>query len=764
MLDETIKDPESQTIRLLPNTDRDDIIGQKLIQCSMPAVGPSGEIYVVWVYDYLSTHNFRISKSVNGGITWSTPVDGLNIGAFFVDFVGNARILPLPSLTVASNGELDLVYTDYKSSTDFNYRVKFSRSTNSGTNWSTPVIIGEAPGYQYFGSITTNQSGRISVGFMHSPNPTGYTPEQEAWIATSDDNGTTWNKEKLSNVQSYPYTDYIHFSYEYMGIASIATNKQVYQLWTDHRGNNDNPYFISLVDVSSSVLSNWNITSLPDTTFYTYYSTDYPSPPRISGPFEYLLDNYSFAELLSTGQGYWTKFNSNNTLVHRGVPAYGITLSNISDWNLIGSLSVPFPTNKIQIIPDTIERSPFFEYDGTTYRTVETIVPGKGYWVKLSSAGTLKMDISNNPIVPEIIISQPPPLPGAPLAPVLLSPVNGATGVANPPTLCWNESETATSYNVQVGTSSAFTTVVYQASNITYTCSFASGLSYSTTYYWRVKAVNQFNESNWSSIRWFTTQSAPPPDPDPDPCLTSSSISALDEFTVVNGDGNKQTLYAKNGKHKLDVGFTNFDMPPEPIGGIFHAKFKTDKFIENIPPGKGLLKIPIKVKNAQYPITVNWKIKEGNGVKYWISKSGDDKDKQPLTGNGSIGLGSTKDGDIIIIAQAIDPCGDIEYKSGIQEGIEEQLSQLPEDYKLEQNTPNPFNPSTIINYQLPIDNYVTIKVYNILGEEIATLIDDMQDAGYKSVMFDGSNFSSGIYFVRMNSGSYNDVKKIVLAK
>ncbi|MBA4312180.1 MAG: hypothetical protein C0417_06080 [Chlorobiaceae bacterium] len=211
-------------------------------------------------------------------------------------------------------------------------------------------------------------------------------------------------------------------------------------------------------------------------------------------------------------------------------------------------------------------------------------------------------------------------------------------------------------------------------------------------------------------------------------------------------------------------------MPPEPVGGIFHAKFKTDKFIENIPPGKGFLKIPIKLKNAQYPVTVNWKIKDGNGVKYWITKSGEDKDKQPLSGNGSIGLSSTKDGDIIIIAQAIDPC-DIVWKAGMNEDAEEQLSQLPTDYKLEQNTPNPFNPTTIINYQLPTDNFVTLKVYNILGEEVATLVDGYEMAGYKSVIFDGSNMSSGIYFVRLNASPstssgqvYSDVKKIVLAK
>lgn len=102
----------------------------------------------------------------------------------------------------------------------------------------------------------------------------------------------------------------------------------------------------------------------------------------------------------------------------------------------------------------------------------------------------------------------------------------------------------------------------------------------------------------------------------------------------------------------------------------------------------------------------------------------------------------------------------------------EESNSGPGCYQLFQNSPNPFNPFTIIKYELPIDNYVTIKVYNMLGQEVATLVDEFEMAGYKSIMFDGSNLSSGIYFVRLNAispspnsaRSFIDVKKIILAK
>ena len=95
---------------------------------------------------------------------------------------------------------------------------------------------------------------------------------------------------------------------------------------------------------------------------------------------------------------------------------------------------------------------------------------------------------------------------------------------------------------------------------------------------------------------------------------------------------------------------------------------------------------------------------------------------------------------------------------------------IPGEYALSQNYPNPFNPSTVVNYQLPSDDYVTVKVYNVLGEEVATLVDEMQSAGFKSITWNASSMPSGVYLVKMNAldafgnSVYKVSKKVVLMK
>jgi hypothetical protein len=100
------------------------------------------------------------------------------------------------------------------------------------------------------------------------------------------------------------------------------------------------------------------------------------------------------------------------------------------------------------------------------------------------------------------------------------------------------------------------------------------------------------------------------------------------------------------------------------------------------------------------------------------------------------------------------------------------ISGTPNQFALQQNYPNPFNPTTVVSYQLPVASYVILKVHNILGQEVATLINGVQDAGYKSVEFSAANLTSGIYTYRLTArptdggqaGTFVEVKKMLMIK
>lgn len=88
----------------------------------------------------------------------------------------------------------------------------------------------------------------------------------------------------------------------------------------------------------------------------------------------------------------------------------------------------------------------------------------------------------------------------------------------------------------------------------------------------------------------------------------------------------------------------------------------------------------------------------------------------------------------------------------------------PTTYELKQNYPNPFNPNTTIGYQLPVDGFVTLKVYDVLGREVATLVNENKKAGIFYATFDGSRFSSGMYICRMSTAAYCSTTKMQLTK
>ncbi|MGC8654791.1 MAG: T9SS type A sorting domain-containing protein, partial [Candidatus Kryptoniota bacterium] len=91
-------------------------------------------------------------------------------------------------------------------------------------------------------------------------------------------------------------------------------------------------------------------------------------------------------------------------------------------------------------------------------------------------------------------------------------------------------------------------------------------------------------------------------------------------------------------------------------------------------------------------------------------------------------------------------------------------ANLPQDFQLEQNYPNPFNPATNISFSIPSKSFVSLKVFDALGREVATLLSEELPPGMYSQQWNAQGFPSGVYFYRLQAGSFTDTKKLILIK
>ncbi|MBP9123914.1 MAG: T9SS type A sorting domain-containing protein, partial [Ignavibacteriaceae bacterium] len=107
---------------------------------------------------------------------------------------------------------------------------------------------------------------------------------------------------------------------------------------------------------------------------------------------------------------------------------------------------------------------------------------------------------------------------------------------------------------------------------------------------------------------------------------------------------------------------------------------------------------------------------------------------------------------------------DLDGTTKIYNLLNEVLIGIPEKFELNQNFPNPFNPSTVIRFALPVSGMVSLKVFNTMGEEVVTLVNSVKEAGSHSITFDASKLASGIYFYSLKTGDFSSVKKMSLIK
>ncbi|MBK7629956.1 MAG: T9SS type A sorting domain-containing protein [Ignavibacteriales bacterium] len=196
----------------------------------------------------------------------------------------------------------------------------------------------------------------------------------------------------------------------------------------------------------------------------------------------------------------------------------------------------------------------------------------------------------------------------------------------------------------------------------------------------------------------------------------------------------------------------------------------------------------MNLSNAPNPFISVWVKKANSGSGYIAIEASNDggstwtRLKEPNFNGANYtnvvaSLSNYRQANISIRIGGYSPSGDTYYFDDITiadstgwTGIEDFAGITPTDFELSQNYPNPFNPSTTIRYAVPNESKVSISVFNLLGQEVATLVNDIQSAGYHEVEFNASELSSGVYLYRINAVSsvgskeFTSTKKFVLLK
>ncbi|MDE3058140.1 MAG: T9SS type A sorting domain-containing protein [Bacteroidota bacterium] len=221
----------------------------------------------------------------------------------------------------------------------------------------------------------------------------------------------------------------------------------------------------------------------------------------------------------------------------------------------------------------------------------------------------------------------------------------------------------------------------------------------------------------------------------------ASSFEQWNTLSVSDVNGKEATIYFKSTL--ADV--SQCELPPKPPTSVMDVRFSTGKFAEAFTSDNA--EREIEIQGMSFPITLAWNIKDESEYKL----SADTKKLCTLSNNGEVQLNeTTKDFGIKLLNRI--------------------TFNVPVNFSLAQNFPNPFNPSTMISYQLPMNSLVTLKIYDMLGREAATLVNKKQNAGYYQAEW-SPNVSSEIYFYRIEATSLDDpnkhfveVKKMILMR
>lgn len=414
------------------------------------------------------------------------------------------------------------------------------------------------------------------------------------------------------------------------------------------------------------------------------------------------------------------------------------------------------------------------DVSGVTFPTVKYGTVTAGQWTNITipmaqldpANQPFKMvvieDVSGNSITYYIDNLRLTALP----APNLASPVSGTANIIDPVALLWAPVGGAQSYRVEVATNQSFSPVVKDTSNVTTDSLVLSGLQSGTTYYWRVNASSSSLTSQWSPV-WSFSIAANTTTPSglsiyqdalQSPWINTSwnaTVNFSNTTPLFAGSNSISVVQGIWGGTSLHFGRWNSGTAIDPSSysalqfevyattqSNFAVQLESDQgtSFPNVKYGRVLAKrwvlvtLPLTSLDPSAQTFNRIDILETSGTQktYYLD---------------NIGLTPIIPGQAMIAA-----------------GVNEEVSQKPATFSLEQNYPNPFNPSTLIAFSIPKADRVTLKVFNILGQEVATLVDRSLSPGEHSIVWNADKLPSGLYIYYLQTSTDQVARKMMLVK
>jgi ligand-binding sensor domain-containing protein len=576
-----------------------------------------------------------------------------------------------------------------------------------------------------------DQGGWVTVtpgGFLMDPIPGGESTDAASWAVqrlngdhwetagTSFEFSETGNQMSVQVPTTMPTGEELdEYKYDFRVAVYDNSNQPIAYSSTVSGYAIDNipPEVVGGVNASrgsSNVTLSWNANSANDIQSYEVVSAENPNG-------EPLVSTLSNSVMLSDAnfngiQNVHVRARDENKNTGelsdpvRAVFPLDLTYEVEDRWNLIG-LPLDATEQEISSLLSQVEDGSLYEFAGK-YQDAETLEPGKGYWAKFD--GSSNYDVTGLPLVDKTLD--------------LREGWNLISGVGQ--SLNFDDIQDPDDILIE-GTLSGFEG----------TYSNSSALNPGAGYWVRTSQAGTVTLSLDAAATTKDKETK---------SLLAETKEGLNKVILHSSDKYQRTLYF--GKELPDgVNSLSFSLPPVPPGNSFDARFAGDMNYSR----KNAFEINLQ-KDKSAKVTIELELPEASEYQEYVVQEykGDQVVAEyEINGQNSVTL---KNNDIT----------GIKMKPA---GMQELGNNIPDKFSLDPSYPNPFNPSTTIQYQLPEQTAVNLEVFNMVGQKVSTLVPgEQQEAGTHKIRFDASSLSSGIYFVRLQAGTFRQIQKITLIK